>query len=290
MHSRRLQLSGEDMPDIDGWIQEIGRTGELVHEMGAAQGGAGSISLFLPSETTGLRGFSLARFPRSGPYRLSGDNRLPHGTLLISGTRRRLRDIQGNPDSVLCAIQIEPDGSAWLHRSKKHDVEPSSEIDSHANVHAVQLSGAPRISAVVHAQPPNLTYLTHIKDYRETGVLNRQLLRWQPETIAMIPNGIPVVPFETPGTARQGQLTRDAMVRHQIVLWAQHGVIARSRQGPVAAFDLIEYAEAAARYEFMDLQAGRVASGISFDEISAIAKRFNVNAPVLDQIPKSTLS
>lgn len=285
----RLESQGDTMPDIEGWIQEIGRTGELLHEMGAAQGGAGSISLFLPSETTGLRGFCLARFPRSGTYRLSGDSQLPHGTLLITGTRRRLRDVQADPDSVLCAIQIEPDGSAWLHRSKKHEVEPSSEIDSHANVHAVQLSGAPRVSAVVHAQPPNLTYLTHIREYRETEVLNRQLLRWQPETIAMIPQGIPVIPFETPGTARQGQLTRDAMVRHQIVLWSQHGVIARSTRGPVAAFDLIEYAEAAARYEFMDLQAGRVAEGISLEEISDIARRFNVAAPILEQIPKKTL-
>lgn len=277
------------MPDIDLWIDEIGKVGKILHEMRAAEGGAGNISLFLPSETTGLRGFCLARFPRHGPYNLPDDINLPHGTLLITGTRRRLRSIAEDADAVLCAIQIEPDGSSFLHRSKKHNVEPTSEIDSHVAIHATQLAGAPRISAVVHAQPPNLTYLTHLPEYRDQGVFNRQLFRWQPETIAMIPNGIRVLPFEIPGTQRQGELTMDAMTRHQIVVWSKHGAVARSTKGPMEALDLIEYAEAAATYERFDIQAGRPADGLSLKELRAIAKRFEVNAPILDNMPEEIL-
>lgn len=277
------------MPDIDYWIREIGRVGKLLHEQGAAEGGAGNISLFLPSDTTGLRGFCLARFPRVGEYHLPSGVRLPHGTLLITGTRRRLRDIIEAPDSVLAAIQIEPGGSAWLHRSKNHRVEPTSEVDSHIGVHAVQLAGAPQISAVVHAQPPNITYLTHIPEYRDQGRFNRQLYRWQPETIAMLPHGVRVLKFETPGTPHQGELTQDAMVKHKIVVWAKHGVIARSTAGPMEALDLIEYVEAAATYERFDIQAGRPADGLTLDEMRAIAKRFNISAPILDLMPEDIL-
>ncbi|MEZ4524181.1 MAG: class II aldolase/adducin family protein [Thermomicrobiales bacterium] len=277
------------MPDIDEWISEIGRVGEILHNMGAAEGGAGNISLFLPAETTGLRGFCLARFPRAEEYRLPNGANLPHGTLLVTGSRRRLRDIVSQPDTALCAIQVESDGTSYLHHSKNQSIQPTSEIDSHIGIHSVQLAGAPRVSAVVHAQPPNTTYLTHVKEYRDQGRFNRQLYRWQPETIAMIPQGIRVLGFETPGTPHQGELTQDAMVRHKIVVWAKHGVISRSTEGPMEALDLIEYVEAAATYERFDIQAGRPADGLSLEEMKAIARRFDIHAPVLENMPAGIL-
>ena len=278
------------MPDIDQWIDEIGRVGSILHGMGAAEGGAGNISLFLPAETTGLRGFCLARFPRAKEIRLPADTRLPHGTLLVTGSRRRLRDIRTQPDTALCAIQVESDGSSFLHHSKNEDIEPTSEIDSHIGIHSVQLAGAPKVSAVIHAQPPNTTYLTHLTEYRDQARFNRQLYRWQPETVAMIPTGIRVLGFETPGTPHQGELTQDAMQRHKIVIWSKHGVIARSTEGPMGALDLIEYVEAAATYERFDIQAGRPADGLSLEELKAIAKRFDIHAPVLDNMPGDVLS
>ena len=277
------------MPDIDEWINEIGRVGAILHGMGAAEGGAGNISLFLPAETTGLRGFCLARFPRAGEYHLPGGVSLPHGTLLVTGSRRRLRDILTQPDTALCAIQIDQDGSSHLHHAKHQNIEPTSEIDSHIGIHGVQLAGAPKVSAVVHAQPPSTTYLTHVPEYRDQARFNRQLYRWQPETIATIPHGIRLLKFETPGTPHQGELTQDAMVRHKIVVWSKHGVIARSTEGPMEALDLIEYVEAAATYERFDIQAGRPADGLSLEEMKAIAKRFGINAPVLENMPADIL-
>ncbi len=277
------------MPDIDEWINEIGRVGKILHDIGAAEGGAGNISLFLPAETTGLRGFCLARFPREREYRLPGNARLPHGTLLVTGSRRRLRDVQTQPDMALCAVQVEADGTAYLHHAKNESIEPTTEIDSHVGIHEVQLAGAPKVSAVVHAQPPNTTYLTHLPDYQDQARFNRQIYRWLPETIAVIPAGVRVLPFEVPGTPHQGELTQDAMVRHKIVVWSKHGVIARSTEGPMEALDLIEYVEAAATYERFDIQAGRPAGGLSLAELKAIASRFEIHAPVLENMPEAIL-
>ena len=48
---------------------------------------------------------------------------------------------------------------------------------------------------------------------------------------------------------------------HRVVLWGKHGVMARSDHSVTKAADLIEYAETAAHYEYMDLVGGRARGG-----------------------------
>ena len=43
---------------------------------------------------------------------------------------------------------------------------------------------------------------------------------------------------------------------HPAVVWAKHGVLARSDRSVGHAADLVEYVETAARYEYLDLVAG----------------------------------
>jgi rhamnulose-1-phosphate aldolase len=62
--------------------------------------------------------------------------------------------------------------------------------------------------------------------------------------------------------------------KHQIVLWSKHGVMARSDLSVTRAVDRIEYAETAARYEYMSLLAGGRAEGHSRDEIERVADAF----------------
>ena len=79
-------------------------------------------------------------------------------------------------------------------------------------------------------------------------------------------------------------------MRHQrLVIWAKHGVVARSTSGPLAAADLIDYAEAAAAYEVNDILAGRPADGLSLAELRAIATRFGVSTSLLDRLPEDLL-
>jgi rhamnulose-1-phosphate aldolase len=278
-----------DIPDIEDWVAEIGKTGRLLHQMGAAEGAAGNISVFLPESTPGARGFCLARFPRDEPYELPAGVRLPTGVLLITGSGRRLRDVLDFPEQTLCAVVIDSSGMSWLHRPNKSSVEPTSELDSHAGIYAEVLRGSPRLHAVVHAQPPKTTYLSHLPEYQLTARFNRQLLRWQPETIVAIPHGVTVLPYATPGTAHQGRQTTAVMTRCKIAVWARHGVIAHSDKGPMAAADLIEYLESAAAYELLDLQTGRQAVGLSPDELRAICERFELPATLLASLPADLL-
>ena len=274
---------------LDVWFREFAEAGARLSQLGALEGAAGNISLFLPVETPELMEYVSSVYSERRDLDLAGLSVLPPGVLIITGTGRRLRDVTTRPGAVLCAIVIAGDGGATLHRAPGHAVEPTSEIDSHIGIHAACLGGHPAIHAIIHAQPPKLTWLSHIPAYRNHDRLNRQLLRWQPETIVMLPEGIGVLPFETPGTPKHGVGTAWAMRQHRLVVWAKHGVVARSPGGPLAAADLIEYAEAAAAYEVIDLLAGRPADGLTLAEIRAVAARFGVSTSLLDRLPEELL-
>lgn len=277
------------MRGVDDWIREMVMACERMCALGALEGGAGNISLFLPPDTPGLDRWLTSVMGYATPFDLPGKLSLPPGVLIISGTGRRLRDIATTPESVLCAVVVADEGGCSVHRSPDAGVEPTSEIDSHIAIHADALAGVPSVHTVIHAQPPKLTWLSHIAAYRDMPRLNRQLLRWQPETIVTFPEGIGVLPFETPGTPAQGSGTATAMRTYKLVIWARHGVVARSSKGPQAAADLIDYAEAAAGYEVTDILAGRIADGLSLDEIRAVARRFGVSDALLETLPEQLL-
>ena len=44
--------------------------------------------------------------------------------------------------------------------------------------------------AAVHARPLHLTYLSHLPAYRDELYLNQHLLRWQPEAMVNLPEGL----------------------------------------------------------------------------------------------------
>ncbi len=274
---------------LDDRFREFGEAAERLTQIGALEGAAGNISLFLPADTPDLAEYMVSVFSETQDIELPGRELLPLGTLIITGSGRRLRDVVTRPVTILCAIVIANDRRATLHRSPESGVTPTSENDSHIAIHAAALDGQPAIHSVVHAQPPALTWLSHIPAYRNVERLNRQLFRWQPETLVTFPEGLGVLPFEVPGTATHGNLTAQAMRHHRIVVWAKHGVVARSSAGPMAAADLIDYAEAAAEYEVRDMLAGRPADGLTLAELRAIAARYAVPTVLLDRLPDDLL-
>ena len=97
------------------------------------------------------------------------------------------------------------------------------------------------------------------------------------------------MPYVTPGTAEQGRQTAAAIRGGEVVLWAGHGVVAHSFDGPVAAADMIEYLEAAAGYELLDIQLGRPAEGLTLVQLRAICERFERPSRLLDTLPEDLL-
>lgn len=260
---------------IASTLDDLGHAGRFLAQLGAAEGAAGNLSVFVGGGATPPPEFSAAeRLELPAPI-----PQLAGGCLVVTGSGQRLRDIARDPGASLGCLVVD-DGGRTAHlltTPRRRFTRLTSELSSHLVVHQDQLR-AQRVDycAVVHAQPRHLTYLSHIDAYQDPDTLNHRLLRWQPETILNVPEGIGVVPFRVPGSAALTEATLAALREHALVVWAKHGVMARSTCSLEHAVDLVEYLEAAAHYEFLDLVAGGRASGLTGDELGEICRAWQV--------------
>lgn len=270
----------EPFPDLDELLAAMGEAGQRLSGIHATEGAAGNISIVVgwPLEVR-------RRFPLSEPMVLPDPAPALAGkVLIITGSGRRLREIRANPTANLGVIAIDADGqSARLYTAPQRlFARVTSEFNSHLAVHNDQVAQTgTNFHTLIHAQPPHLTYLSHIPAYRDQRFCNQQLLRWEPETIFNLPEGIGVLPFLLPGSAELMAATVTGLRAHRIVLWSKHGVIARSDISVTRAADRIEYAETAARYEYMDLVNHRQAEGLTVEELRAIVKAFQVQTTLV---------
>jgi rhamnulose-1-phosphate aldolase len=106
--------------------------------------------------------------------------------------------------------------------------------------------------------------------------MNRHILRWQPEGITSMPEGMGLVPFMLPGSAELMLGTVKTMRDHRMALWAKHGVIVRSDTSVKQACDLIEYAETGARYECLNLTNHGIAEGLSAHELRMLCDAMQI--------------
>lgn len=266
-------------PTLDDLLLTMGEAGKHLADIEASEGAAGNLSVCV------RWGLDLrSHFPLAGEIALPLPvPELAGATFIVSGSGRRLREIVADPEANLACITVEAGGrTGQQYTSNRRRFERvTSEFNSHLAVHYDQvLKTGTNFHAIVHAQPVHLTYLSHVPAYRDLTYLNRRLLLWQPETIMNLPEGIGIIPFHVPGSAELMSATVESLRRHRIVIWAKHGVMARSDISIKRAVDRIEYAEAAARYEFDNLAAGGAGEGLSVDEIRAICKAYNVTQTI----------
>lgn len=261
-------------PKIDDLLKMMGEVGRRLSEIEASEGAAGNVSICVRWQV------DLSRFPLVGAVELTQPvPELMGTTFLVSGSGCRLREILDEPEANVGCIVVDEGGrTGKLYTSHSRRFRSvTSEFNSHLAVHYDQilLSGT-NYHAIVHAQPLNLTYLSHVSRYQDERYLNTHLMRWQPETIMSLPDGVGVVPFCVPGSDELMSHTVEALRGHRIVLWAKHGVMSRSDVSMKSAVDRIEYAEAAAKYEHHNLMVGEIADGMSAEEIRAICRKLNI--------------
>lgn len=265
--------------ELDDLLAMMGAAGRHLAEMEACEGAAGNISVCLrwPVDVGG-------RFPIAGEIVLpQAVPELAGATFLVSGSGRRLREINDDPPAHVACIVVNPGGeTGTLYTAPQRRFERvTSEFNSHLAVHADQIARCgSNFHAVIHAQPLHLTYLSHIPRYQDQRYLNDHLLRWQPETIINLPEGIGYIPFCIPGSPELMQANVAALQQHRVVIWAKHGLMARSDVSVMRAADRIEYAETGAKYEVLNLSTGEMGERLSVEEIRSICQNFNVGQTV----------
>jgi rhamnulose-1-phosphate aldolase len=266
-------------PELNELMTLIGEAGLRLSQIDASEGAAGNISVYIGWQVDPRRNFPLVEtidLPVCVPE-------LAGGTFLVTGSGRRLREIIQDPPANLGVVVVEVGGkTGQLYTSPRRlFARLTSEFNSHLAVHYDQILRTPtNFHTVIHAQPPNLTYLSHIPRYQEEKFLNRHLLRWQPELIVNLPEGVGYVPFAVPGSETLMESTVNELRTHRVVLWAKHGAMSRSDTSVKRASDRIEYAETAAGYEYRNLLNGEQGLGLSVEEIRAICRAFNVHQEI----------
>lgn len=262
-------------PELDEFLEAIGEAGARVCDIDASEGAAGNISLCLGWEVDPRRKFPIEEtidLPIPVPE-------LAGRLFLVTGSGRRLREIRVDPVANLGAVRILDGGTtARLNTSPRRlFAKLTSEFNSHLAVHQDQIAQTQtNFNAVVHAQPLHVTYLSHIPAYQDEKYFNRHLLRWEPEAIVNFPEGIGLAKFQVPGSPQLMQATLEGLRKHRIVVWAKHGVVARSNISVKRAVDAIEYAETGARYEYLNLANREIATGLTDDEIRDICRAFHI--------------
>jgi len=265
----------EPYPELDDLLEMMGEAGHHLAEIEASEGAAGNISICLRWSIE-LR----TRFPVVNEIELpKAVPELAGATFLVSGSGRRLREIIDDPTANIACIFVNTNGLTGKIFTSYHRrfENVTSEFNSHLAVHHDQiLSSGTNFHAIIHAQPMHLTYLSHIPRYQDEQYLNTHLLRWQPETIINLPEGIGFIPFRLPGSPELMAGNIESLRTHRVVIWAKHGAMARSDISVKRAADKIEYAETAAKYEYLNLCVGEIGEGLSAEEVRAICAKFNV--------------
>jgi rhamnulose-1-phosphate aldolase len=264
---------------LDEVLMMIGEAGHHIANINASEGAAGNISVCLREPIDVCSRFPVEegmRLPQSVPE-------LAGATLIVSGSGRRLREIQKEPTAHLACLVVNEDGQTARKYTAHHHRfrQLTSEFNSHLAVHYDQMNALKtNFHAVIHAQPVNLTYLSHIPRYQDFKFMNSHLLRWQPETIVHIPEGIGYIPFRVPGSARLMKDTVQALQQHQIVIWGKHGVMARSEHSVKKAADCVDYVETAAVYELLNLHSGDRGEGMNLTEIREVCETFGITQKI----------
>ena len=262
-------------PELSDLLEMMGEAGRHLAVIEASEGAAGNISICLRWPVEPRNFFPTVNeieLPQSYPE-------LAGATILASGSGRRLREFIDEPTASIACIVVDEGGNAGKLYTSPHKrfERVTSEFNSHLAVHYDQICETDtNFHAVVHAQPLHLTYLSHIPRYQDEKYLNTHLLRWQPETIVNLPEGIGFIPFRIPGSPELMAGNIESLRDHRIVVWAKHGVMARSDVSVKRAADRVEYAETAAKYEYLNLRVGEIGEGLSAEEIRSICETFDV--------------
>jgi rhamnulose-1-phosphate aldolase len=266
-------------PSLEKIIGEMGEAGKLLHTINACEGAVGNMSAYLGytiNPETVFPAREEIALPQAVPE-------LAGGSLIVTGSGRRLRQIKDNPPLNLGCLTIHESGkTATLRTVPDRPFDRlTSELNSHLAVHRSRMTrDSIPFHAIVHAHPVHLNYLSHLPAYQDESYVNRRLFRWLPEPIITLPQGVGIAPFTTPGSDRLMRATLDALRTKSAVLWAKHGVVACSDGSVLQAVDIIELLEVSARYEYLDLVNGARAPGISAAEIRAMCAELGVKQEI----------
>jgi L-fuculose-phosphate aldolase len=133
-------------------------------------------------------------------------------------------------------------------------VRGEADVSRETPIHAAIYRARKDVQAVVHTHAPTATAF---------GIANTEILPLQIEIFMLLPNGVPVVPFEQPGSKALAAAVQKKIADYDALILENHGIVTVGSTLE-AACSLNEMVEEAAKIQFLVMMlAGRDAVNLS---------------------------
>lgn len=214
----------------------------------------------------------------SGEYTSIGVNvkNLANEYFLVTGSGKFIRNISVNLEENVGIVKVDESGESYkVVWGLINGARPTSELPSHLMSHSVkydQTAGKHRV--IMHSHATNIIALTFVLPL-DGAVFTRELWEMATECPVVFPSGVGIVPWMVPGGAEIAEATSELMKKHDIVVWAHHGVFC-SGEDLDLTFGLMDTVEKSAEILVKVLSMGGKKQTITSDNFRDLARDFNV--------------
>lgn len=199
---------------------------------------------------------------------------------LVTGSGKYFRNIKDDPEDTLAIIQIDDKGDNYrICWGLVNGGRPTSELPSHLMNHEVKkriTGGKHRV--IYHAHTTNIIALTFVLDL-DDKTFTHELWEMATECPVVFPEGVGVIPWMVPGGREIAVATAKKMEEYNLAIWAHHGMFASGEDFDLT-FGLMYTAEKSAQIlVLMKSMAQQKKQTITNDNLTQLAKEFNVELP-----------
>jgi len=142
-------------------------------------------------------------------------------TFAVTSTGSRIYELAENPSYFLSLVRVSKDGDFL---EILNEIKPSSEILCHILSYEACFSKNTECRCIIHVHPKYSLALSGSKDKKS---LNSVLNKTHTEFRYYFPDGIGFVRRTEPGTLLLAEKNAGEISKHSVVLWKNHGLIAR---------------------------------------------------------------
>lgn len=195
---------------------------------------------------------------------------------LVTGSGKFIRNISLEPSENVGIVKIDETGENYkIVWGLENGARPTSELPSHLMSHSVKkeaTNGAHRV--IMHSHATNVIALTFVLPL-DGAVFTRELWEMATECPVVFPEGVGIVPWMVPGGSDIARETSKLMEKHNVVIWAHHGVFC-SEATLDLTFGLMDTVEKSAEILTKVLAMGGKRQTITPNNFRDLARDFNV--------------
>ncbi|MPQ30737.1 rhamnulose-1-phosphate aldolase [Clostridium estertheticum] len=196
---------------------------------------------------------------------------------LVTGSGKFIRNMTVCLEENAGLIKVDEKGENYkIVWGLINGARPTSEVTSHLMSHSIKkekTKGTYRV--IMHSHTTNAIALTFVLPL-DGKVFTRELWEMATECPVVFPGGIGIVPWMVPGGAPIAEATGKLMKKHDVVIWAHHGMFCAGETLDLT-FGLMDTVEKSAEILVKVLSMGGKKQTITSQNFRDLAKDFNVN-------------